>query len=81
MPLGSTKLRLPCAMYNILGSNDVDDKYCVNGIESILDIEDCYFHLYGKSESKYLKNWTYNSIRWISWKGELESPKIPKSNE
>ncbi len=56
MPLGSTKLRLPCAMYNILGSNDVDGKYCVNGIESILDIEDCYFHLYGKSESKYLKN-------------------------
>lgn len=55
MPLGSTKLRLPCAMYNILGSNEVDGKYCVNGIESILHIEDCYLHLYGKSESKYLK--------------------------
>lgn len=55
MPLGSTKLRLPCAMYNILGSSDVDGKYCINGLESILDIEDCYFHLYGKDESKHLK--------------------------
>jgi 5-(carboxyamino)imidazole ribonucleotide synthase len=55
MPLGSTKLRLPCAMYNILGSDDVSGKYCVNGIESILAIEDCYLHLYGKSESKHLK--------------------------
>lgn len=55
MPLGSTKLRLPCAMYNILGSNDVNGKYSINGVESILDVEDCYFHLYGKPESSYLK--------------------------
>lgn len=55
MPLGSTKLRLPCAMYNILGSDDIDGEYCVSGIESILNIEDCYLHLYGKSESKHLK--------------------------
>lgn len=55
MPLGSTKLRLPCAMYNILGSNDVEGKYCINGLESILNIEDCYFHLYGKPDSKHLK--------------------------
>lgn len=55
MPLGSTKLRLPCVMYNILGSNDVNGKYCISGVESIVDIEDCYFHLYGKPESSYLK--------------------------
>jgi 5-(carboxyamino)imidazole ribonucleotide synthase len=55
MPLGSTKLRLPCVMYNILGNNDVNGEYCVSGIESILNIEDCHLHLYGKSESKHLK--------------------------
>lgn len=55
MPLGSTKLRLPCSMYNILGSNDVNGKYCVDGIESILNIEDCHLHLYGKPESNHLK--------------------------
>lgn len=55
MPLGSSKLRLPCVMYNILGSDEVKGKYCINGVEAILDIEDCYFHLYGKEESDYLK--------------------------
>jgi 5-(carboxyamino)imidazole ribonucleotide synthase len=55
MPLGSTKLRMPCAMYNILGSDDINGKYCVSGIESILNIEDCHLHLYGKLESNYLK--------------------------
>jgi len=55
MPLGSTKLRLPCAMYNILGSDCINGKYYVSGVESILNIEDCHLHLYGKSESKYLK--------------------------
>ncbi|PRR82458.1 5-(carboxyamino)imidazole ribonucleotide synthase [Clostridium vincentii] len=55
MPLGSTKLRLPCAMYNILGNNRVDGGYCVEGIESGLELEDCYVHLYGKSETGNLK--------------------------
>jgi 5-(carboxyamino)imidazole ribonucleotide synthase len=55
MPLGSTKLRMPCAMYNILGSDDVNGEYCVSGIESILNIEDCHLHLYGKAESNHLK--------------------------
>lgn len=55
MPLGSTKLKLPCAMYNILGNRQVQGKYCINGVESVLEEEDCYFHLYGKLESNYLK--------------------------
>lgn len=55
MPLGSTKLKLPCVMYNILGNSEVNGKYCINGVESILEVEDCYFHLYGKLESNYLK--------------------------
>jgi len=55
MPLGSTKLRSPCAMYNILGSDEVSGAYCVKGIESILAMEDCYLHLYGKAESTHLK--------------------------
>jgi 5-(carboxyamino)imidazole ribonucleotide synthase len=42
-------------MYNILGSDDIDGEYCVSAIESILNIEDCHLHLYGKSESKHLK--------------------------
>lgn len=55
MPLGSTKLRLPCVMYNVLGNDTVNGKYYINGLESILDIENCYFHLYGKPETNYFK--------------------------
>lgn len=55
MPLGSPKLRCPCAMYNILGNELVDGTYSVSGVNSILKIQDCHFHLYGKLESKHLK--------------------------
>jgi len=55
MPVGSTKLKLPCAMYNILGNDRVVGRYCVSGIESILDLEECYLHLYGKLETGDLK--------------------------
>lgn len=55
MPLGSTKLRFPCAMYNILGNEHVDGKYSISGVDAVLNIEECHFHLYGKPESKHLK--------------------------
>ncbi|WP_069997165.1 5-(carboxyamino)imidazole ribonucleotide synthase [Cellulosilyticum sp. I15G10I2] len=55
MPLGSTKLRSVCAMYNLLGSEDVDGAYCIDGVENILEMEDCHFHLYGKADTKPLK--------------------------
>lgn len=55
MPLGSPKLRFPCVMYNILGNEHVDGVYRISGVDEILSIEDCHFHLYGKLESKHLK--------------------------
>ena len=55
MPLGSTKLRQPSVMFNLLGSDDVDGSYCIEGIEHILSMEDCHFHLYGKADTKPLK--------------------------
>lgn len=55
MPIGSTKLRMPCAMYNILGNQVVDGEYVVSGLETLLTIPDCHFHLYGKPNTNYLK--------------------------
>lgn len=55
MPIGSTKLRLPCAMYNILGNQAVDGEYVVSGLDELLSIQDCHFHLYGKQGTSYLK--------------------------
>lgn len=55
MPIGSTKLRIPCAMYNILGNQVVDGEYVVSGLDTLLTIPDCHFHLYGKPNTNYLK--------------------------
>ncbi len=55
MPLGSTQLRMPCAMYNILGSPITSGRYMISGVDSILRIHDCHLHLYGKTESHHLK--------------------------
>jgi 5-(carboxyamino)imidazole ribonucleotide synthase len=42
-------------MYNILGNEHVDGKYSISGVDAVLNIEECHFHLYGKPESKHLK--------------------------
>lgn len=55
MPLGSTELRMPCAMYNILGSQITSGPYDIGGVDSILRTPDCHLHLYGKTESYHLK--------------------------
>lgn len=55
MPLGASQLRLPCAMYNILGSEHTNGEYSVSGVESVLSTSDCHLHLYGKNQSEYLK--------------------------
>lgn len=33
----------------------MDGTYSVSGVDAILNIEDCHFHLYGKLESKHYK--------------------------
>jgi len=55
MPIGSTRLRKPCVMYNILGNQYVEGEYEVSGIDDALDTPDCHLHLYGKPETKNLK--------------------------
>lgn len=55
MPLGLPELRMPCVMKNILGNSNVDGEYIVSGLENLLKISDCHFHLYGKPDTKHLK--------------------------
>lgn len=55
MPLGLPELRMPCVMQNILGNSNVDGEYIVSGLENLLKISDCHFHLYGKPDTKHLK--------------------------
>ena len=55
MPLGSTHLRQPCAMYNILGNEESKGKYSVSGLDSLFSIKDCHCHIYGKPDTNNLK--------------------------
>ena len=55
MPIGSTTLRMPCAMYNILGNQGVNGEYVVSGLDAVLNTPDCHFHLYGKPDTSYFK--------------------------
>jgi 5-(carboxyamino)imidazole ribonucleotide synthase len=55
MPLGSTHLRQPCAMYNILGNEESKGKYSVSGLDSLFSIKDCHCRIYGKPDTNNLK--------------------------
>ncbi len=79
MPMGSTELRSPAAMYNILGYDQVSGVYSINGIESVLNIKDCHLHLYGKSESHYLRK--IGHITALGSSGKAASAKAKKALE
>lgn len=55
LPMGSTDLIMPSAMYNILGNSEVTGEYQVKGIEHVLRLPNCYLHLYGKPMTGNLK--------------------------
>ncbi len=55
MPLGSTRLRSPCVMANLLGHRDVQGPYTILGLEEVLAAEDIHLHLYGKQQTAHLK--------------------------
>jgi len=55
MPLGSAQLRKPCAMHNILGNQATRGSYSIGGVDAVLSLPDCHFHLYGKAETGNLR--------------------------
>ncbi len=55
MPLGSTELRSPCVMVNILGNDTVEGEHRFEGIENVIGEDGIYLHLYGKKNTKKLK--------------------------
>lgn len=79
MPLGATKLRMPCVMMNVLGSEGVDGAFCIDGLDKIQELEDCHFHLYGKPDTKYLKK--IGHITALDTTVELAEEKATKALE
>jgi len=52
MPLGSTGLRTPAVMINLLGEKGFEGKARYENIEAVLHTEGAYIHLYGKEDTK-----------------------------
>ena len=52
MPLGSTGLRTPAVMINLLGEKGFEGKARYENIEEVLHTEGAYIHLYGKEDTK-----------------------------
>ena len=52
MPLGSTGLRTPAVMINLLGEKGFEGKAIYENIEEVLHTEGAYIHLYGKEDTK-----------------------------
>ncbi len=52
MPLGSTHLKMPCAMINIVGPETGSGKYRLKYFNELNSLSGVYVHLYGKQESK-----------------------------
>lgn len=51
-PLGSTQLKMPAAMVNLLGAPGHSGPACYEGMEACLEVPGAYFHLYGKTETR-----------------------------
>jgi 5-(carboxyamino)imidazole ribonucleotide synthase len=51
-PLGSTDHILPAAIVNLLGAEGHSGPAHYQGLEEILQIENCFVHIYGKAETK-----------------------------
>lgn len=51
-PLGSTKMRFPSAMVNLLGEDNFTGEANYQGMEKVLSVEGVHVHLYGKKITK-----------------------------
>lgn len=52
LPLGSTKMKSPSVMVNLLGAPDHKGKAKYDGLDEALKIEGAKLHLYGKTQTK-----------------------------
>jgi 5-(carboxyamino)imidazole ribonucleotide synthase len=52
LPLGSTSIKMPAAMVNLLGEKGYTGLARYQGIENVMQTEGVYVHLYGKEITK-----------------------------
>ena len=76
LPLGDTRLIMPGAMLNVLGSPGHEGPAVYEGLEEVLSLPGVYVHLYGKSHTKPFRKMGHvtllgDDLRVIKEKAEI----------
>lgn len=62
LPLGSTKMKIPSVMVNLLGADGFTGEAFYDGFESCLNVEGVNLHLYGKTVTKPFRKMGHATI-------------------
>ena len=72
LPLGSTKLKMPAVMLNILGGEGYEGPVKYEGLTEIMAIEGVKIHLYGKKITKPFRKMGHITVLADSIESALE---------
>ena len=76
--LGSTALKIPAVMVNILGDTDYQGPVKYEGLVECMSIEGAKFHIYGKKETRPFRKMGHATILDRSIESALEKAKVIK---
>jgi len=72
LPLGSTKLKLPSVMLNVLGGEGYEGKVKYEGLTESMQIDGVKIHLYGKKITKPFRKMGHITVLCSSLEGALK---------
>jgi 5-(carboxyamino)imidazole ribonucleotide synthase len=78
LPLGSTTLRCPAVMVNLLGEENFEGKALYEGMQQALEMPGVTIHLYGKKNTKPFRKMGHVTIVDTSLEGAKAKAKIVK---
>ena len=80
LPLGSTKMKLPSVMVNLLGADGYTGDAFYEGFEKCLNVEGVNMHLYGKTVTKPFRKMGHATIVAASINEAKDKGKFVKEN-
>jgi 5-(carboxyamino)imidazole ribonucleotide synthase len=79
LPLGSTKLKTPAVMVNLLGEAGYQGEAAYSGIQEVMRMDGVYLHLYGKKITKPYRKMGHATITNESLDSAMEMAKQVKN--
>lgn len=79
LPLGSTRLKTPAVMVNLLGEAGHQGEAAYSGIQEVMQMDGVHLHLYGKKITKPYRKMGHATITDISLESAIEKAKQVKT--